>query len=73
MWSRWCLPPSRDYRARPEQLVLIMVSAWDVNCPQHIPQKLDAAASVASSSESPRWRRRISGSRASKHDQGVIL
>lgn len=30
------------YRARPEQVVLITVSAWDVNCPQHIPQKLDA-------------------------------
>ncbi|MEO7094010.1 MAG: pyridoxamine 5'-phosphate oxidase family protein, partial [Polyangiales bacterium] len=31
------------YRARPEQIVLVTVSAWDVNCPQHIPQKLDAA------------------------------
>jgi uncharacterized protein len=31
------------YRARPEQVVLISVSAWDVNCPQHIPQKVDAA------------------------------
>lgn len=30
------------YRARVEQVVLITVSAWDVNCPQHIPQKLDA-------------------------------
>jgi uncharacterized protein len=29
-------------RARVEQVVLITVSAWDVNCPQHIPQKLDA-------------------------------
>jgi predicted pyridoxine 5'-phosphate oxidase superfamily flavin-nucleotide-binding protein len=26
-----------------EQVVLVTVSAWDVNCPQHIPQKLDAA------------------------------
>ena len=34
-------PPG--YRARPEQVVLVSVSAWDVNCPQHIPQKLDAA------------------------------
>jgi len=32
----------RDYRARPEQVVRISVSAWDANCPQHIPQKLDA-------------------------------
>lgn len=30
-------------RARVEQVVLITVEAWDVNCPQHIPQKLDAA------------------------------
>lgn len=30
------------YRARLEQAVLITVTAWDVNCPQHIPQKLDA-------------------------------
>ena len=32
----------RDYRGRPEQVMLIKVGAWDVNCPQHIPQKLDA-------------------------------
>jgi predicted pyridoxine 5'-phosphate oxidase superfamily flavin-nucleotide-binding protein len=30
------------YRARPEQAILFDVAAWDVNCPQHIPQKLDA-------------------------------
>ncbi|MBA3395527.1 MAG: pyridoxamine 5'-phosphate oxidase family protein [Deltaproteobacteria bacterium] len=29
-------------RARAEQVVLITVTAWDINCPQHIPQKLDA-------------------------------
>lgn len=32
-----------DYRARPEQVVLFTVTAWDVNCPQHIPQRFDAA------------------------------
>jgi len=32
-----------DYRARPEQVILFEVEAWDANCPQHIPQKLDAA------------------------------
>ncbi|HEY1546266.1 MAG TPA: pyridoxamine 5'-phosphate oxidase family protein [Kofleriaceae bacterium] len=26
-----------------EQIMLVTVTAWDVNCPQHIPQKLDAA------------------------------
>ena len=31
------------YRAKPEQVVLFTVTAWDVNCPQHIPQRLDAA------------------------------
>jgi predicted pyridoxine 5'-phosphate oxidase superfamily flavin-nucleotide-binding protein len=31
------------YRARPEQVILFKVSAWDTNCPQHIPQKFDAA------------------------------
>lgn len=33
-----------EYRARPEQAIVFEVDAWDVNCPQHIPQKLDAAA-----------------------------
>jgi predicted pyridoxine 5'-phosphate oxidase superfamily flavin-nucleotide-binding protein len=31
------------YKARPEQVILFKVSAWDTNCPQHIPQKFDAA------------------------------
>lgn len=31
------------YRARPEQVILFTVTAWDVNCPQHIPQRFDAA------------------------------
>lgn len=31
------------YRARPEQVVLLTVTAWDVNCPQHIPQRFEAA------------------------------
>jgi predicted pyridoxine 5'-phosphate oxidase superfamily flavin-nucleotide-binding protein len=30
------------YDARPEQAIVIRVSAWDVNCPQHIPQKIAA-------------------------------
>lgn len=32
-----------DYRARPEQVKLFTVTAWDVNCPQHIPQRFEAA------------------------------
>src|SRR5437016_1368005 len=31
------------YRARPEQVLLFTVEAWDVNCPQHIPRKIDEA------------------------------
>jgi predicted pyridoxine 5'-phosphate oxidase superfamily flavin-nucleotide-binding protein len=32
-----------SYGATPEQAILFEVDAWDVNCPQHIPQKLDGA------------------------------
>jgi hypothetical protein len=31
------------YKARPEQVILFTVSAWDTNCSQHIPQRFDAA------------------------------
>jgi uncharacterized protein len=31
------------YDARPQQAILFTIEAWDVNCPQHIPQKFDAA------------------------------
>ena len=33
----------KGYRARPEQAILFRIAAWDTNCPQHIPQKFDAA------------------------------
>jgi hypothetical protein len=33
----------QGYKARPEQVILFRVSAWNINCPQHIPQKFDAA------------------------------
>jgi predicted pyridoxine 5'-phosphate oxidase superfamily flavin-nucleotide-binding protein len=35
------------YRAQGEQAVLFEIEAWDVNCPQHIPQKIDAAEVAA--------------------------
>lgn len=38
---RALMPP--DYRAKAEQVLLFAVAAWDVNCPQHIPQRFDAA------------------------------
>jgi predicted pyridoxine 5'-phosphate oxidase superfamily flavin-nucleotide-binding protein len=31
------------YQARPEQVILFTVAAWDSNCPQHIPQRFEAA------------------------------
>lgn len=32
----------KGYRARPEQVIVFKIAAWDTNCPQHIPQKFDA-------------------------------
>jgi predicted pyridoxine 5'-phosphate oxidase superfamily flavin-nucleotide-binding protein len=32
----------QGYRAKPEQVILFTIAAWDTNCPQHIPQKFDA-------------------------------
>ena len=31
------------YKARAEQVILFTVCAWDANCPQHIPVRIDAA------------------------------
>jgi predicted pyridoxine 5'-phosphate oxidase superfamily flavin-nucleotide-binding protein len=31
------------YNARRDQVILFTVSAWDANCPQHIPQRFEAA------------------------------
>jgi predicted pyridoxine 5'-phosphate oxidase superfamily flavin-nucleotide-binding protein len=39
------------YRARPEQVILFTVSAWDANCPQHIPQRFEAADVAAALAE----------------------
>ena len=30
------------YQARPEQVILFEIEAWDTNCPQHIPQMFHA-------------------------------
>jgi len=35
------MPP--NYKARAEQVILLKVAAWDANCPQHIPQRFEAA------------------------------
>jgi len=31
------------YAAKPEQAIVFTVAAWDINCPQHIPQKVNAS------------------------------
>ena len=31
------------YKARAERAIVFTVDAWDMNCPQHIPQRIDAA------------------------------
>ncbi|QND71966.1 pyridoxamine 5'-phosphate oxidase family protein [Tardiphaga robiniae] len=38
----------QGYKARPEQVILFAVSAWDANCPQHIPQRFEAEDVAAS-------------------------
>lgn len=43
-----------DYKARPEQSILFTVSAWDANCPQHIPQRFEAADVAAALAERDR-------------------
>jgi uncharacterized protein len=42
------------YRARPEQVILFTVSAWNANCPQHIPQRFEAADVAAALAERDR-------------------
>jgi uncharacterized protein len=41
----------KGYRARPEQVIVFKIAAWDTNCPQHIPQKFDAAGVAAAMGE----------------------
>ena len=41
----------KNYRARPEQVILFRIAAWDTNCPQHIPQKFDATDVAQAMSE----------------------
>ena len=42
------------YKARPEQVLLFSVAAWDANCPQHIPQRFEAADVAAALAERDR-------------------
>jgi uncharacterized protein len=40
-----------NYKARAEQIILLTVAAWDMNCPQHIPQRFEAADVAAALAE----------------------
>ncbi len=33
----------KGYKAKGERVIVFTLEAWDANCPQHIPQKIDAA------------------------------
>lgn len=37
----------QDYKVRLEAVILFTVSAWDANCPKHIPQRVEAAEVAA--------------------------
>ena len=39
-WLAKLMP--EGYKAKPEQILLFTVSAWDANCPQHIPPRFEA-------------------------------
>lgn len=43
-----------DYPARGERALLFSIGAWDANCPQHIPQRLEAADVAAALAERDR-------------------
>jgi len=37
------MPNREEYRASPEQVVMFTIEAWDRNCPQHIPKRIEQA------------------------------
>ena len=41
----------QGYKARSEQAILFTVAAWDTNCPQHFPQRFEAADIAAALAE----------------------
>ena len=42
---------SDGYKARPERAIVFSLAAWDANCPQHIPQRFEAAQVAAALAE----------------------
>jgi uncharacterized protein len=64
------------YKARPEQVLLFSVAAWDSNCPQHIPQRFEAADVAAALAERDRRIAELEGEierlRASKGGEAAV-
>jgi predicted pyridoxine 5'-phosphate oxidase superfamily flavin-nucleotide-binding protein len=44
-----------DYEARLEQAIVFTVTAWDSNCPQHIPQRFEAADVARALAKRDEW------------------
>ena len=42
------------YKAKPEQIMIFTISAWDANCPQHIPPRFEASDVQAALAEKDR-------------------
>lgn len=42
------------YKAKPEQIMVFTISAWDANCPQHIPPRFEASDVQAALAERDR-------------------
>ena len=55
------------YKARPEQAFILTVTAWDSNCPQHIPQRFEAADVAAALAERDRRIEELTRQLASLH------
>lgn len=36
------VPNPKEYSTQAEQILIFTVKAWDINCKQHIPQRIDA-------------------------------
>src|SRR5262245_57270065 len=58
------------YQARPEQVILFTVSAFDANCSQHIPQRFDAADVAAALAERDRRISELEAELARLHRSG---
>ncbi len=56
-----------QYKARPEQALLFKIAAWDTNCPQHIPRKVNLADVTAMLSQRDERIRELEAQLAESH------